>query len=184
MIDPVISLTIKICLGLLFTHASWHKLTDRQTFSRVLDNYELTPEPLNEGLTWIIGITEAACAFILLADLAGAALFASTLLLAYTAVIGLQLSRGKRHIECGCSGPARKQFISGWLLVRNGILLIAAMMLFLPVQNRFLGWLDGIQILCAALTCVLLYISLEQMLANHSQLLSYQTGLEGQWKQP
>lgn len=183
MIDPVFILTIKLCLGVLFGHASWHKLKDPLAFSRVLDNYELTPGRLNQGLTWMIGITEAACAIALLTGLPEAAPIACMLLLSYTAAIGLKLAQGKRDIECGCSGPARRQLISGWLLARNGILLSAAMMLFLPARTRDLGWLDNVQILCGVLTSVLLYITLEQMLANHSRLTSYHATLEGQWKQ-
>jgi uncharacterized membrane protein YphA (DoxX/SURF4 family) len=182
MIDPVFILIIQLCLGLLFGFASWHKVRDPAAFTHVLDDYDLLPASLNKMLVWLIAGTEAGCAVALLAGQAKAAPVACTLLLAYTGAIGIKLAQGKRDIECGCSGPARKQLLSGWLLVRNGILLCGTLILFVPIQTRSLGWVDVAQILFAVVTATLLYGAAEQMLANRSLLLAHDATLEGRWK--
>ena len=52
----------------------------------------------------------------------GALVAAAALLAAYGAAIGVNLARGRRHIDCGCVGPAARRPIGGWLVARNGVL--------------------------------------------------------------
>jgi len=52
-----------------------------------------------------------------------------------------------RNVDCGCGGLGHSaQGLSGWLLVRNAFLLLAAVLVWvgIPADARTLEWLDGI----------------------------------------
>ena len=108
MLDPLILQLVSICLGLLFLLAAVHKLTALERFRATLAEYQLLPTaivapaslivPLVEGIlgaAWLLGIWSVSVAF------ASAALLG-----AYTGAIGINLLRGRVHIDCGC-GMAR-----------------------------------------------------------------------------
>jgi len=170
MIDPVFAIIIRLGLIVLFAIAAWHKLQDRSAFSRTLNEYDLTAETFNGQLTWVLIVTESACALLLLMGQIEGALLAATLLFVYGCIMAIKLLQGARNIDCGCSGPARKQLLSGYLLFRNGFLFLLTLVLFLPAVERELVWLDSLQILLALSASMLLYSAIEHMLANSSYL--------------
>jgi uncharacterized membrane protein YphA (DoxX/SURF4 family) len=172
MIDPVIAVTVQLGLSVLFAVAAWHKLQDRPAFTSTLNDYGLTPETLNQQLTWVLIVTESGCALLLLMGQIEGVLLAATLLIVYGCIMAIKLLQGVRDIDCGCSGPARKQFLSGFLLIRNGCLFLLTLALLLPIAERELIWLDYLQTLFALTVVILLYSAMEHLLANRSYLIN------------
>src|SRR5262245_36242637 len=104
--DPVIDATVRADLALLFVVAAAHKLRDPARFRATVADYRLLPDPLVPlGAACLIvaePVVVAALASSRWWGLAGAA----ALLALYAAAIAINLARGRRHLDCGCAGPA------------------------------------------------------------------------------
>jgi hypothetical protein len=96
---------------------------------------------------------------------AGLAVMAG-LLLVYTAGISINLLRGRRNIDCGCSGPSSRHELSGWLVLRNLLLLGLVLLAAEPASGRPLNWLDVLVIAFGVLIAGGLYLSMNQLLAQ------------------
>jgi hypothetical protein len=165
-LDPVLSAIFRVGLAGLFGIAAVHKARDIPTFSATLNDYQIVPERWARGLSILLIGLEIATALALLFPPAGAVAgcAAAMLLSSYTAAIGLNLLRGRRHIDCGCLGPGRRQSISGWLVARNALLVGVALLAAVPPGNRTLGWVDALS-LCGGLTAAVLVLAAASRLA-------------------
>lgn len=166
--DPALTWTLAVALSALFAASAAMKFADLSQFAGALENYRILPGMLTAPAAWTIPMLEALAALGLLfrATRAGAGLLTAALLAIFTAAIAINLARGRREIDCGCFGPALRQPLSGWLLARNGILLVAAMALAAPTQVRPLGLVDFVTIVSGAVTLTMLYASMNYLLAN------------------
>lgn len=172
VIDPVIQLSVRLIVVAVFGLAVLHKWRDPRVFRALLDDYRLVPESL----------TGFAAAGLILAEtlvVVGVALgvpiaywSAVALLALYTVAISVNLIRGRRDIDCGCAGPAARQNLSGWLVLRNGGLIALASVLLWPVGSRTLLWLDGVSVLATAAGFLVIYHTANQLAATHQQLLN------------
>jgi len=164
--DPVVGLTLRAALALLLLVAAVHKLRDPGTFRATLGDYRLLPDavvPAAAGL--VIGVELAIATALLVLPAPG--LRAAALLLAtYAVAIAVNLARGRRHIDCGCGGPAARQPISGRLVARNVLLAAAACAGLAPVDPRPLVWVDALTVVAAAAALATLYATLDRMLAD------------------
>ncbi len=88
------------------------------------------------------------------------------LLTIFTGAIAINLARGRTNIDCGCFGPALRQELSGWLLLRNLFLMIVATIVILPTSRRALEAIDHVTIVLGALTLVILYASANFAIGN------------------
>jgi uncharacterized membrane protein len=167
MIDPVIELSLRLALALLFAAAAWHKVSDRIRFGATLRAYQLLPSWSLAPFTWLLSTAEALIALgLLLPSTRQAAAFgAGALLLLYAGAIGMNLIRGRRDIDCGCFASSARVPLSNWLVARNAILIVAACLLVLPVRPRSLIWIDALTIATAVITLSLLWAA-GQRLAN------------------
>jgi Methylamine utilisation protein MauE len=171
-VDPLLALCARLALALLFAVAAAHKLRDVGAFRAALEGYRLLPPPwaVPAGALLIaaeIGVAAALC----LPRVSGAAsLTAAGLLGLYGYAMAINLARGRRDIDCGCGGPARRQPLSGWLLGRNAALALAALLAALPTTGRALGWLDALTALAAVTALALLYVAADGLLATAPRL--------------
>lgn len=159
MIDPVIELSICVALALLFAAAAWHKVSDRLRFGVALRAYDLLPSWLVAPVTWLLPGLEA-CIAVGLAyppTRRAAALAAGLLLMLYTVAIAVNLARGRREIDCGCFASSARVPLSRWLVVRNLILVVAAVALVIPIRARTLVWMDGMTVVTTVITLSLLW---------------------------
>ena len=99
----------------------------------------------------------------------------AVLLLVYTLAIGINLLRGRRDIDCGCGGPARRQTLSGWLVARNLVLMVLGLGCFMPVTARVLYWMDFVTIGLGVLAFLLLYATVNSLVANQPKLQQLRT---------
>ncbi|MDJ0868722.1 MAG: MauE/DoxX family redox-associated membrane protein [Myxococcota bacterium] len=171
-IDPLVAATLRVALALLLAAAGLHKLRDRDGFREALRGYRLLPEAGVAPLALAAPGIEGALAGLLLwpesAPGAAAAIFA--LISVYSAAIAVNLVRGRTHIDCGCFGPAGRQTLSGWLLVRNAVVLAGAAAAALPSGLRPLVWLDAFTLAAAVLGLVLLWLAAGQLAAEWPEL--------------
>ena len=165
--DPVIDTALRAGLSVLFLAAAVHKLRDLARFRATLAEYHLLSRRLVPLGALVLVVTELGLAVTLVAPpLRRAALLAAAGLLSiYGGAMAVNLARGRRHIDCGCAGPATRRPIGGVLVTRNAVLAAAALGGLVPVSPRPLSWVDGITVLGATATLAALYAAVDRLLA-------------------
>ncbi len=173
MIDPVMSLSLRWALGLLFAAAAWHKLRDLSGFVSSVRAYRLLPTRWVGRIAWVLSIAEASVALALFHAPAreAAALTALALIALYTFAIAANLALGRRDIDCGCFASSVKVPLSNWLLVRNAGLFLAALVVALPIRPRSLVWVDALTVVATLVTLSLLWAA-GRRLAHTGPLLT------------
>jgi len=157
-----------LALSTLFAASAAMKFADLSQFAGALENYRILPQALTAPASWAIPALEALASVGLLFPLtrAGASLLMAVLLAIVTAAIAINLARGRREIDCGCFGAALRQRLSGWLLLRNAVLLAAVAVVAAPTAVRPLALMDAVTIGFGASTLTILYASMNYLLAN------------------
>ncbi len=171
MLDPLILKIVSIGFGLLFLLAAVHKMTALQHFRATLSAYEILPGALLAPLSIMVPILEAllGAAWLLAIQPVWVALTSAMLLAGYTTAIAVNLFRGRIHIDCGCSmggSAGRDQQLSWSLVVRNAMLIVAALTAILPAGERTVGMVDYLTLVAGLLAIVLLYAAANQLLSN------------------
>lgn len=183
-LDPLVATLLGAALAGVFAQAAWHKGHDLQGAAQVVADYRITP------VSWAhfhatAGLAAEAC---IAAGLLAAAAAAPTstsppgfvatlariapigalvLLVAYSFAIGVNLARGRRDIDCGCSGPVgTSPRIGPWLLVRNAVLALAVLaLLALPVSPRTLHWVDAVSLVGGVAVLALVWTAVHGLAA-------------------
>jgi len=166
-LDPVFALLARFGLGGLLLSAAIHKGRDLARFVDTVRDYRILPERLSTFGAWALALGEAAVALSLLVprlDPMGP-LGAIALLGLYTAAIGFNLMRGRRHIDCGCAGfGLQRQTLNGWLPIRNTLLAgLPLVLLMAPANGRLLGWVDFLSIGAGLAIGALLWLSAHEL---------------------
>ena len=167
MLSWILYMTAMGTLALVFALSVSHKLRDYARFRASLGAYQLFPEQLLGLFAPLVILLELAAIVAILLPTGPGVSIAFALLLIYTLALTVNLLRGNTSIDCGCGDAPTP--ISGWLLLRNGGLLLLA----LPHQPEdgppdLLHW-ALVMVMVALL--VLFYLIIEQLLANHARLL-------------
>jgi hypothetical protein len=115
---------------------------------------------------FVVGELALALGLWLPALRATCALGAAALLSLYGIAIAINLTRGRRDIDCGCGGPLGRQTLSEALVLRNALLAVAAVAAALPVAPRALGWLDGWTLGAAVAAMTVLYNALNALFSR------------------
>ena len=167
MLDPVIQYCLLGSFALMFAISAADKYKDRGTFSSQLTSYRLLPEAFIPLAVFLVPAAEITAATLLVTTgyKYGVAL-GSTLLAIYGLAIGINLGRGRTHIDCGCLGSAGEG-ISYFHVSRNLVLVIALGLCLLPVAVRELVWLDYFVIPLFVGASILIFASFGQLLASH-----------------
>jgi hypothetical protein len=177
MIDPLIDRAIALAFALLLGAASWHKLSGFEGFRSALRDYRLLPDALLSPAARAVPVGEAILAAGWLAGVLQQPVACATaaLLGLYALAIAINLLRGRVHIGCGCGfgGSSNDQPISWWLVLRNLLLVAAALVPILPTNGRALGGLDWVTLAAALVASVLLYAGAGQLLDNRSAIQSW-----------
>jgi len=171
VLDPAIELVMRGGLALLLLGAALQKARDFAAFRSAVIGYALAPERLAMAIAVTLAGVEAAIGVALLAPasigLRAPALVATALLLAlYAAAIAVNLVRGRRDIDCGCAGPNARQPLSEWLLVRNALLVAAALVCLGGAGARPLSWIDALTVAGGVAMLVAAWLAGHRLLAN------------------
>ena len=92
------------------------------------------------------------------------------------AAIAANLARGRRHVACGCAGPAGSQTIHWGLVARNLLLALLAVAAAYPSTQRPLVWFDAVTGTGALACLALLYAASDVALANLGRLRALRAG--------
>jgi uncharacterized membrane protein YphA (DoxX/SURF4 family) len=146
-----VALAIRILISLVFLTAAYGKLRHWVVFQGVVANYRLLPEGLAAPAAYALPPVEVLVGAALLLgvgspwpELAGAAL-----LLLFALAMGINIARGRRHIDCGCFQSALKQTLNWTMVIRNFVL---SLLLGLALMTKGMpgdwfalmnGWLVG-----------------------------------------
>ncbi len=164
MIDPVI--IGLICAGgaLLFASACAHKLRHARTFAATLMDYRLVPQPLVPLAAAVVMILEGTVAAALLwpglrelGCVVGAAVLS-----VYGLAIGVNLARGRRAIECGCS--LRPRPICAAMIARNGLLAGLLLLALSPTTERSWTWPDVLTLTAGICAAAIVYAAADTLM--------------------
>lgn len=174
-LDPVYWHVSRWLVAGVFAVALAHKLRTPRAFAAIVREYALVPDRVAPALAALVVALETGVVAGLASGFAvrPAAALALLLLTAYAAGIALNLARGRRHIDCGCFGPAAaagRHALSGWLLLRNAVLGVPAALLLLPLAGRELGGPEFAGIAAATATALLMYAAADALAANAPRL--------------
>jgi hypothetical protein len=126
-------LALSVLVALVFVRAAALKFRSRTSFEGVVDNYDLLPQALVTPVAAALPITEGVMALALLVPAADpwAKLAAAVLLGVFALAMGINLVRGRSHIDCGCGDARSRQPLHVGLVIRNlalaGLLTVAAL---------------------------------------------------------
>lgn len=167
--DPAVQLIVHGALALLFGWSAVHKLRDIEAFRVALEGYDLLPAPWAVPAGALLIATEVGVAAGLLLPRVAplAAVAGAGLLVVYALAIAVNLRRGRRDIDCGCGGPAGRQTISAAMVVRNGLLALAALASAFRAHPRALTWVDWLTTGAGIGVAALLYVAIEQIRNIH-----------------
>ncbi len=172
VVDPIVVLIAQYCVALLFLVAVYSKLRAFAAFRATLADYELLPEAFSTVVAVSVIALELAIGIsALVASVAPMAMLgAMVLLVIYAAAIGLNLRRGRRDIDCGCSALARRQLLSGWLVLRNVSLVALAWVGAAIPSARVIHAVDFGLAALAVMGAAALYSAINQLMANAPRL--------------
>jgi hypothetical protein len=167
-LDPAVRLALRAALSLLMASAAWHKLRDVGAFRTAVENYRLLPPVWAVPFAAFAIAAECGIAMALWLPAVGsiAALAAAALLALYAVAMMITLQRGRRDVDCGCAGPAHRQSVRPALVVRNGVLILAAVVASLPAGDRALTWIDVVTVVVGPAAAACLYVAVDGLLAN------------------
>lgn len=168
--DPLFVLVASAFLGGLFAIGGISKLMGFADFVATVGNYRLLPHQLVLTAALLIAMSEILIGLAALVttrfDIRTASLFGiAALLLIYAASMGINLLRGRRHIDCGCNAFAADPAPLNWYLVGRNVVLAAAALGVgtATVAPRPLAAIDWISALGALGAFPLLYLALGQL---------------------
>ncbi len=149
-------------LAAVFALSVRNKLRDFPRFKASLAAYRLFPGSLLPIVAPAVVALELAAIIALFMPVGPGLWIAFGLLCLYTLAITINLLRGIAAIDCGCGDQPTP--ISGWLVLRNGALLLIAF----PQDPASTGGTTAGWALVAVLVVVVLlfYLTIEQLLAN------------------
>jgi hypothetical protein len=164
MVDPIVAWVARLALAGVFAAAALHKWRDLSAFSAALAAHRLVPEAIVPALARAFAAIETAIAAALLvpSSAASAGSAAAALLALYSFAVAINLARGRREIDCGCS--ARPQPLSRGLLVRNAALAAAALLAALPATSRALVWVDALSAAAGAAALAFVWLAAQSLL--------------------
>ncbi len=150
--DPLFAFTIALALAALLAGSALHQVATFHEWRTILGNYALVPTASTAALSVLIPAAELATAAALLAPRMrpGGCVAAAALLGLFAAAIWINIRRGRTRIDCGCFGSRRGQGLALWMVWRNLLLLMVALLLFIPARSRPLGAFD----VAAGIGCV------------------------------
>lgn len=165
-LDPCIGLLLAIAYAAFFGWSAQLKLRDVRAFSAVVARYQLLPQSFAPSAAYLLALCEAAIALSLLLpqSRAPAAVAGCGLCLLYAAAIGINLGRGRRELDCGCSGPLHRRPIAPWMVWRNLGLAAVLPAICLPWSSRTLTGVDLLSVAGGAVAVALIYAAWDSLM--------------------
>lgn len=145
---PQVHIAIRTLVALVFLSAAVGKARHFVAFQGVLGNYRLLPQSLVLPTAVILPPLEAAIAAGLVVGWAAPWPVAAAMILLtlFALAMGINILRGRSHIDCGCFQSALRQRLSWTLVMRNAILVLLLQMALGPMAGIANAWtlIDGL----------------------------------------
>ena len=187
MLDPLVSQLITLAFCLLFLTAGHNKLNDRLRFQGILTAYQLLPAVLVPLFSFAIPLLELSLGlgWIFAAQQSWVAIATALLLYLYGAGMAINLMRGRTYIDCGCGFSSRNaqresngtQQLSVWLVARNAVLAMLALLTLTGTSARSLVALDYFSLVASLVLMLFLYAGFHQLLVNNNTIASWRKPL-------
>ena len=179
-LDPVIVLAARYALALLFLTAAVGKLRHPSYFRGNLREYALLPGLLVPLVAGLIPVAELliALAAVVTTTASSAMIAAGGLLGLYALAMAINLMRGRHDIDCGCTGPAMRQTLNSWLVIRNVVLIAVALIGAATPIARTFGAIDFFVCGFSIAGGAILYAAVNQLTANATHLDSMDAYME------
>jgi len=180
MVDAIVVYSLVAGLAVILLLGALDKWRNLAAFEQAVAGYQLLPSAAVQPFAWLFAALETLAAFTLLLPVSrswGAALTLTVLLLA-SGGVAINLARGLRNVDCGCGGLGHSaQGLSGWLLLRNALLALAAILVWvgIPTDARTLEWLDGITFAGSTLALLGLYCTANVLIDFDIRLKGHRT---------
>lgn len=167
-VDPVFVFLSVGFIAFLWISSSVQKFSSLSHHRLTVKGYGLLPERLVPAFSILQPVLELAVGLlILLPSLRVVSAVGSVALLAvYSTAIGINLLRGRRDIDCGCTGPAMRQELTEGLIVRNLVLMALSGVAMLPLLPRALGWIDFATLTLGMVGMILIHMAGNLILAQ------------------
>jgi uncharacterized membrane protein YphA (DoxX/SURF4 family) len=173
------ALAARVLLGAIFLQAGVQKLRHYEEWEGVVGNYRVLPFRLVPAFSRSVPVIELGLAATLwfgqgpMATAGATGSAAAAILLGFFSVaIGINLARGRSHIDCGCFQSALRQQLSLSLLVRNGLLILIALTAFSGAAGRSLPTLTLAMAACLGGVCFVLYLALNELVVRSRPTLT------------
>jgi len=174
VVDPVVPTILVALLVMILGLGAWDKWCHVAQFEGAVAGYKLLPTVLVKPFALAFAAAETLSALLLLipGQRSTGAILAALILGLATLGILINLARGRRDVDCGCGGLGHGSGgLSGWLVLRNVVLLAAVALVWLAAQTpqdaaRPMVWLDGITFLGATLSLLGLYYTANVLMDN------------------
>lgn len=170
MTDPVTAGIVVGAMALILLSAAWHKFSEPNAFLAALAGYRLVPAPLLGTMQKIMPTIEVLLGIgSLVPYTRHAALYgASGLVALYGLAMAINLLRGRNYIDCGCGGSG--QPLSWGLVLRNGVIAVAALAATGTASERVFDWLDGVTLIFGVLAFYITYLMADELLRQASRM--------------
>ena len=162
--------------ALLLGSAAWRKFSDFGTFSSVIADYRIVPQPLLRPAGFVVAAIEATLALLWLTAPwhAGSALAAgigtAVLMAGYGAAIAVNLVRGRSWIDCGCGSGDQ---LSWGLVARNAILAGLGIATLVVSRPGSPDWGDVAVAVPVLVVATLLYLATSALLGNSAAMRTW-----------
>jgi hypothetical protein len=159
---PDIGIAIRVMTAMIFISAAAGKMRHWLAFQGVVANYRLLPDFLIRPVAYALPPLEVAIGSSLLTTWASpwlspwAELAAASMLSVFAIAMGVNLLRGRPHIDCGCFQSTLKQTLRWPLVARNGVMVL--LLLGIAVTRDQTGGADSWSVLNGLLGAVGLFM--------------------------
>lgn len=117
-------------LAVIFIISATGKIRNPANFTSTVSTYHLLPKVWIRPFAIILPWLELVLGLMLLLGWATrmAAITSIVLLLVFLAAMGINLARGRKDLDCGCSGKRHAQKISWKPIARNVLLILLSLL--------------------------------------------------------
>jgi len=168
MVDAIVVYSLVAGLVVILLLGALDKWCNLAAFEQAVSGYQLLSETLVKpfALCFVAAESLAALALLWPAYRPFGAALALAVVGAASGGIGLNLARGRRDVDCGCGGLGHSAHgLSGWLLLRNALLLLAALLVLAGMPTgRVLTWFDGVTFVGTTLAILGLYFTANMLI--------------------
>lgn len=176
MLDPIVATLISISFGLMLLLAAAHKLSALDEFRAVLADYRVLPASVVPFVAILLPLNEIVLGVFWLFSNDYVWLPTAGLLALYTAGIAINLLRGRVHISCGCGfgrSTSADEALSWGLVLRNHVLIGAALLNAMPGTSRPVGMTDYVTLIAGLVAIFFLFAAANQLIRNAAAINSW-----------